>query len=292
VTRHLLLASDGSSGARGAARMAARLVRERGWTAETVGIVEPHPLYGMGPGFAAHAITDLDPALEERRREELLGRLRAAADDAGLPSGMPVRVEFGLPAPAILREAERIGAGLVVLGLRSHGPVERWFRGETAARVVQLADRPVLAVPADTTSLPSSVVVAADFSEFSLEAARLTPSFCAPDAAVRLVHVGWKPGTTDDRVEDWARTYEAGARARLEELSAELRAAGCGSVTPELRQGEPAVEILAAAAAADADLVVLGSHGHGFFDRLVLGSVSTRVLRRVPGAVLVVRHPS
>lgn len=38
-----------------------------------------------------------------------------------------------------------------------------------------------------------------------------------------------------------------------------------------------------------ADLVVVGSHGYGFIDRLILGSVSNYVLHNAPCSVLVVR---
>ena len=42
-------------------------------------------------------------------------------------------------------------------------------------------------------------------------------------------------------------------------------------------------------AAKDADLIVIGSRGHGGFPGLHLGSVSTQILNHAPGPVLVVR---
>lgn len=38
-----------------------------------------------------------------------------------------------------------------------------------------------------------------------------------------------------------------------------------------------------------ADLIVVGSHGYGFFDRLMLGSISSYVVHHAPCSVLVVR---
>jgi nucleotide-binding universal stress UspA family protein len=52
--------------------------------------------------------------------------------------------------------------------------------------------------------------------------------------------------------------------------------------------GRPAPHILDRACSLAADVIVLGSHGHGGFERLVLGSVAERVLRRAPCDVLVV----
>lgn len=60
------------------------------------------------------------------------------------------------------------------------------------------------------------------------------------------------------------------------------------SVEVDARPGPAAVSILEEAAEKQSDLVVLGTHGHGGFDRLVLGSVTEKVLRKAPCPVLTV----
>jgi nucleotide-binding universal stress UspA family protein len=42
------------------------------------------------------------------------------------------------------------------------------------------------------------------------------------------------------------------------------------------------------AARAHADLVVSGTHGYGFFNRLILGSVATHLVRNAPCSLLAV----
>ncbi len=39
-----------------------------------------------------------------------------------------------------------------------------------------------------------------------------------------------------------------------------------------------------------ADLIVLGSHGYGFWERMLLGSVSNAVVHHAPCSVLIVRN--
>jgi nucleotide-binding universal stress UspA family protein len=56
-----------------------------------------------------------------------------------------------------------------------------------------------------------------------------------------------------------------------------------------LLQGEPADEIVAYADTIDADLIVVGSRGHGAIASALLGSVSRGVLREARRPVLVVR---
>jgi nucleotide-binding universal stress UspA family protein len=54
-------------------------------------------------------------------------------------------------------------------------------------------------------------------------------------------------------------------------------------------EGDPGDQIVAAAEAEHADMVVVGSHGRGTVGRLFLGSVSEHVVRNAPCPVLVVR---
>ncbi len=56
-----------------------------------------------------------------------------------------------------------------------------------------------------------------------------------------------------------------------------------------LQIGKPATEIVKAAKDWPADIIVLGSHGRGGVDRLLLGSVAEGVMRHAPCPVLVVR---
>ncbi len=63
------------------------------------------------------------------------------------------------------------------------------------------------------------------------------------------------------------------------------------AVERRLKDGEPAVEIVRAAAEANADLVVMGTHGRRGLGRLLMGSVAEAVLRKAPCPVLTVKGP-
>jgi len=82
----------------------------------------------------------------------------------------------------------------------------------------------------------------------------------------------------------------AAARAALDRLVAEY---GLGRLTvhPEVREGAPFQEILAAARERDIDLIVMGTHGHGGLAHVLLGSVAEKVVRKAPCPVLTVHHP-
>jgi nucleotide-binding universal stress UspA family protein len=56
-------------------------------------------------------------------------------------------------------------------------------------------------------------------------------------------------------------------------------------------EGDPAMEILKLAEEEDCDLIVMGTHGLTGLERLLMGSVAEKVLRRAPCPVLTVRMP-
>jgi nucleotide-binding universal stress UspA family protein len=57
-------------------------------------------------------------------------------------------------------------------------------------------------------------------------------------------------------------------------------------------EGDPGESIVEAAVAESVDLIVVGTHGRRGMDRLVMGSVSERVVRSAPVPVLVARAPA
>jgi nucleotide-binding universal stress UspA family protein len=78
---------------------------------------------------------------------------------------------------------------------------------------------------------------------------------------------------------------------RLRDWMAPARAAG-RQTEVLLEEGAPAVRILERAASLPADLIVMGTHGRGGFERLLLGSVAEKVLRKASCPVLTVPPPT
>lgn len=115
----------------------------------------------------------------------------------------------------------------------------------------------------------SRILVATDFSP---DAAR------ALDYAIDLV-----PGA------EAADKLRAAAQGELDRSVTALRGRDV-RVRSLLRTGAPSTEIRRAAAGAD--LLVVGTHGHTGLARLFLGSVAERIVRGAAPPVLTVRHPS
>ncbi|ADU37568.1 UspA domain-containing protein [Variovorax paradoxus EPS] len=75
----------------------------------------------------------------------------------------------------------------------------------------------------------------------------------------------------------------------LDPVKALLAEKGIGNYTIDKRHGHPAEEILKSATATHAELIVLGTHGHGIFGRALMGSVATKVIGETDISVLLVQ---
>ena len=87
---------------------------------------------------------------------------------------------------------------------------------------------------------------------------------------------------------DAAAVLNEEAQRYLEQQAAAARAAGV-KVQTIILDGEASEGICQAAAETDADLIVMGTHGHSQVRHFLLGSVTERVIRSSDRPVLLVR---
>jgi nucleotide-binding universal stress UspA family protein len=75
----------------------------------------------------------------------------------------------------------------------------------------------------------------------------------------------------------------------LDPVKALFAEKGVSNYKVDARHGHAAEEILKSATAAHAELIVLGTHGHGIFGRALMGSVATKVIGETDISVLLVQ---
>ncbi|MCC2671510.1 MAG: putative Universal stress protein UspA [Armatimonadetes bacterium] len=272
----ILYATDGSEGATAAGRLLATLPLPPGATS-TVLHVSPddrHDQTELALEVAATALTTSETAMVRCTR-----RGHAAAE--------------------ILSAAEELSTDLIVLGSHGRSALARFLLGSVAERVARHAPCPVLLVRGSGEGL-RQVVLGVDGSAGSTHAVDYLRRFpLPPGCEVRVVavlanlhqimheHLILTPPLTETSIpfDQWQREQAAG---RLAEATDALRETGKQVVT-EIRSGDAAPGLIATAADEGADLIVLGSHGAGALERVLLGSVSQHVLSHAPCSVLIVR---
>ena len=245
------------------------------------------------PGLAypsLEAITYHD--ICEREAERLLEEQVGVIPDAG-GNVAGAHLRYGRPADEIAALAQKLEAGLVVVGSRGVGPVKRLVAGSVSEGVASLAPCPVLVVRGGEGAWPpSTVVVGDDSSTEARRAGELAAAIGRLFEAPALLVWAYPPAMVRVRRTSRVRRSEEPLRRGneyLNERAAELEHV-LGKL-PEARvaTADPAAAIQEAAEEqGEQTLVAVGRRGLDAVKRFALGSVSADVLRAVSGPVLIV----
>jgi nucleotide-binding universal stress UspA family protein len=223
------------------------------------------------------------------------------ATKAGLT--VDVQVEPGSPVHRILDHADRLPADLVVMGTHGSSGFEHVVLGSVTEKVLRKARCPVLTVPPHVrcrSRLPfRRLLCATDFSEASSFAAQFAMSLAGESGAcLTLLHVlewPWheppQPSIEELPAEQgfalamFRRESEERARKELDALVRETQP----RVRAAVVSGTPYEQVLAAAAAESADLIVLGVGRRSALNLTLLGSTANHVVRAAACPVLTLR---
>lgn len=235
----------------------------------------------------------LDTPWIEEQVKVLLEQIDEQARRTGLSalagfSRDQVRLVLGAPHREIVELARRVGAGLIVVGAAEG---RQGILGSTADRVIRKASCPVLAVRSEAAFPPTRVEIPLDFSPVSVNALRQGMALldqmgiAHPDAEVLFVLNPLEMGGSIHFDEKQIRRF---SDEELHRVVKQSLPAGLRPRSVRVQSGYPREEILARLVERQADLAVLGTHGHGGFERLVIGSVAAGVLRGANCNLLVV----
>jgi nucleotide-binding universal stress UspA family protein len=146
------------------------------------------------------------------------------------------------------------------------------------------------------------ILIATDGSDFSRKAVEKCCEFIQPEngAEIKIISLVERvhPMAAEPFAisEEYYLAVEAGLRkeagkavAEAEKIVAEKFGSKTVSIDAEVFTGDVKRTIIDVAENFKPDLMVVGSHGYGFFNRMLLGSVSDFVVHHAPCSVLVVR---
>lgn len=287
----ILSGTDFSERADEAATLAALLARQTNGDLALVHVLDTrNVLFGPAP------ILDTIEESARERLERMADRLRA------LGARVDVELPAGWPDEALVAEAKRRDAALLVvpaIGRRDSAGVRL---GKTCERVLRTTETPMLAVREAGPLIewlegkrPLRLMLAYDFTPqadaAALFAARLAAlGACQPIAAF-----------VDDPARESGRLGLAGSPARAHDHLRDEVAQRLARILPNLpievvvssHEGDPSARLVHLAEREQADLVIVGSNQRGAIGRLFAGSVALDLLRDsatnvivVPGAAL------
>ena len=225
----------------------------------------------------------------DERRRQALDSYRSVIEAAGFD--VETHVVRGTPYRRINGIAETVRADITVVGSRGKSPLENRIIGSTARNLARTTVVPLLVNRIERATddpdvlrehLFQRMLFATDFSENADRAFDAFSYLRHATEEATLVHVRSPKDTGEDS--DLEPRERLAERAEtLEDWDIETRI--------ELRDGDPAEEILAVEEEVTPSTILVGSRGRSRIRRLLLGSVSEDIVARATGNVFLVPPP-
>lgn len=305
--KRILVALDGSARSEQALPVAARLAHASHGAVVLLQVINPPLDYSTGTAPVSIITEDFIDTVIAEENSYLSG---VAHSDVCRDVRTSTVVEFGLPAQRILAVAEAQAVDLIVICSHGRTSLMRWMLGSVAEQVITQSAVPVLVVREGGPALIGrhaeaarsfSALVTLDGSLLAeaalLPAANLLAMLSASSRGeLHLLQVVRAPaGGVSAQVVVEAQAYLERAQERLLKQVRGLNISLTSSVTQasDIAQAivTKAEKGLQKAGKSDYDLLVMATHGRGGLERLVMGSVTERVLHSTKLPMLVVRPP-
>ncbi|MCG9894600.1 MAG: universal stress protein [Fimbriimonadaceae bacterium] len=255
--------------------------------AELVTAIEPilADVHGLGPTH---------PVMELHQMQEQAARRRQDEVAAGLGGQVTRHLETGDALHLLRRRCEESSADLAVVGASRKGWLAGLFLGSVPKGLCENAPCSFLVGKHPPANPKLSAVIAFDGSGRSrdclLELKRLRPQGIGTLHIVAGYGV-WNLENGERHPPEAAQEQARGLERQCESLAAELQGLA-ETITVEVFEGDPNSVIHAAMAEHDADLLVMGAGGHGWLERLILGSTTMHQVLREEHNVLVLKPKS
>jgi nucleotide-binding universal stress UspA family protein len=283
-TFNVLLAIENDDNARAAVRLTDALAA-RGAVPTVIHATE---LMAPVSGTPDSMLFFAEAVLGEEFHQGLSRSLRTLISSTiGRAPTWPVLSVTGEPATCIAQEAQASDADLLVIGIHAHGAFEQAIGENTATRVMAKATVPVFGVRPMLTGLPRRIMVATDFGDASREAAHLAANLADPGGCVVLVHASVPWPIVEEGDEGAALIQREGIEHAFLHLTDEISEGKSIQVETVFRSGDAGSELMAAAALIAPDLVTVASQRHHLMTRMMLGSMTRKLVREGKWSMLI-----
>jgi nucleotide-binding universal stress UspA family protein len=215
-------------------------------------------------------------------------------DQFGLNGSVESYVCQGEPPAVLIETAEGRKADLIALGTYGRKGLKRLLMGSVTAQVILQSPCDVLVVKrpcSACTGSYTSLLVPFDGSDHSRKALGRAVELARQDGShITALYVipRYEEMVEFFRTDAIQKSLRREAEKVIAEAQTIAREKGV-TVATEIRDGHAADEIIAAAGASEADLIMMGSHGWRGVNKAIMGSTTTRVLTDATVPVLVVK---
>ncbi|CAH1386681.1 universal stress protein [Candidatus Nitrotoga sp. M5] len=286
----ILATTDLSAPARHATERAALVSKDTAAPLDLLHVANLAPLERLRQ-FMDTTQGDMEQRVLDTARQRLQDLAASLQQRYGVEVG--TRAVAGSLLAELAKESKSLATGLLVCGAKGESVIRRLLLGTTAMRVLSTTTCPVLVVKQAPHEPYRRLLVPVDFSPSSLRAI-LHARRIAPKADIVLLHVYDVPFEGQLRYasvdEDTINHYRIVAKQEaIQKLHALCEEAGLSLYETHqlVLHGDPTSRIIEQEQEQDCDLIVMGKHGESFFEELLLGSDTKRVLDESQSDVLV-----
>lgn len=290
---NVLFATDGSS----SAEQAQQLVASIDWPAPShITVLHVEQLFVEDLEIPGDRLTDAHQKLRADVDSEI-GRVKTELSGSG--RDVETRVVIDRTASAIVAEARRTNADLIVMGSHGRGAFASAMLGSVSAEVVDHAPCPVLI---GRTPRITRLVLAHDGSDGARQAEEVVVMWRFLERVpVRVVSVwslapsyvaldGTGGGFMTDEMYQQLVDDLRNDRAKAAGDAVKRLAESGVQATAAVYEGPTAETVIDAANEFGADLIVIGSRGRSGLSRILLGSVARSLLFHARCSVLITRQ--
>ena len=285
-TYTLLAATDLSPSSRNTVQRAAMLAQQISAQLELVHVIEKREL------------EELQRLLGETLKENIQSQnqklLKELANDIGGSLGIKAGCHLveGEVLESITKQADLLSANLLVIGVRGASLTLQQLLGSTAERLLRLIQCPVLTVKQPPLRTYQKILVPIDFSPWSIGAINLAQTV-APQSKLTLLHANDVPfeaqmrivGEKKKEIQNYRDKVCQDAKIRLNQVAKDA------GLTADWRSlvvnGNAVQKILEQEDEQGSDLIIIGRHGYGVVEELLLGSNARQILIHAKCDVLV-----
>lgn len=221
-------------------------------------------------------------------------KLKEANDsliNAGIETGPPI-LEYGSHCDRIVSASDKISANLIVVGSGNKLEDDAFQLGTTAENIIRKSYNPVFVVKNGQTLTIKNIICPVDFSKESSVALN-SAIIIARMVDAKLVILSVYPLFRYDFTKHDAAQINESRRLELnKEFDSFLESFNLIDLNYEkqIAGGEPSEEILKFIKKSNPDLLIMGTTGRSGISKILMGSVTEKVIREVPCSFITVKN--
>lgn len=212
--------------------------------------------------------------------------------DEGIETSKPI-LEYGIFSDKIIETAEKINANVIIIGAGEELKDDVFILGANAEKIIKKSNKPVFVLKNEKQFNIKKILCPVDFSAESERALK---------NAITIAH-RFKAQLVIFTVYEVSHLYSIQHKIDLEEQIGTIRKAHEKEfasfldnfnligldVILEIEQGVPDVQILKAVDKHNSDLLIIGTTGRSGISKILMGSVTEKVIRKIPSAFITLK---